>query len=464
MFLFRHFSKIPIIHSPLTSYLIKSSDRNFILEILKKNKEEIPKFKESQNLLKDLEILSIMRMRDFPNDKILSVIKAYTMNEQGTPRFYETLTTQIHKRINSFSMQELATIVFFLTEIPEAARIYDMVYSIIIADPLEIPADIIGKLSFSFSFRKSQNLDLHRALANIFCIANDKVSAENGFLFLTGLYRVNYSDPAVLPHIERWAKSNWEEFQGSEISHMIYIYFKFSMIESAIKKLEELDLEGMTASDIEKIIGCFLERNMDPPEKLVKFLLGLIQECKVTAVETVNLIYSLSSMSGTQAHFQALTELLEKTFHLISNQEKMLIFIGIISNAKENERILTLLQNEDKVEYSSKEIVSILPALVRRNNLFLPYTQGLLKTLEAQVQGKVLTTQELVVAMYSLSKLKYENPNFWEATLSAITLAKITSAEEYIQVKKTVKELASLGIDINSCIVYLESKYESNES
>ena len=43
-----------------------------------------------------------------------------------------------------------------------------------------------------------------------------------------------------------------------------------------------------------------------------------------------------------------------------------------------------------------------------------------------------------------------------------MTTTKIASAEEYIQIKKTVKEIGKIGIDVSHCISILESKNESN--
>ena len=199
---FRAFCRIPVIKSPMSAYLTEIKDKNFVADILKKQREEIPKFKDQQSLLKDLELASIFRMKEFSNQRLLSVIKAYSLMNQGSSQLYETISKQIKKRINSFTLEELSTIVYFLSTVPGTFEILDIIHALFISDPLEIPAEVIGKLSFAYSLQKPESLQLHRALANIFMISKEKVSAENGFLLLTGFYKINYNDHMLVPHIE----------------------------------------------------------------------------------------------------------------------------------------------------------------------------------------------------------------------------------------------------------------------
>lgn len=459
-FMLRCFSKMPVIQSPLGSYLEKSKDINFIAEIIKKHKEEVPKYKEQQMLLKDLELASILRLRDFTNERLISLAKAYSMMEQGSPHLYSTLVSQISKRIHSFSLTELSTLAYFLTDIAEAKPLFEAFHRIIMRSPLEIPQDIIGKISFSFSNVYMNSPDIYRVLVNIFCIDPKEISISNGFLFMIGLYRAKYVDPAVLPFIEQWADFHWNSFNGSELAQIVYIYEKFGLIGRNIKKIQDLPLEIMTASDIEKVIGCFLEKELEVPERFLEQLFVMIKELKITPIEVIYLVYTLSLLPKTEKHFEAMNSLLEKTFHLIPTQEKIVIFIALLRNHKETLKILELFSNEQGSSYKAAEIIYLLPALQFRNNLFLPYTEVFLSALHNQLQGKVLSTQDLILAMYILCKLKYDNMEFWESALSASSLSKLNSAEEYIQLKKTIKELSKIGVDTSNTLAYLESKYE----
>jgi hypothetical protein len=80
----------------------------------------------------------------------------------------------------------------------------------------------------------------------------------------------------------------------------------------------------------------------------------------------------------------------------------------------------------------------------------------------SRIRGRELKMQEALIVMYSLLKLQYSDPYFWKTSLDFVKSVKITSAEEYIQVKKTVQQAKTLGIDIDDCLSSLIQKYESS--
>ena len=193
---------------------------------------------------------------------------------------------------------------------------------------------------------------------------------------------------------------------------MIFVLFKLKMQNFAIKKVNELGLNHFSAFDIEKILGSFVENGLNVPSSLLEYLLKLLKNLKISSAEIVGIVYLLNEVKGTDEHFSALENLLEKSMHLISNTEKIHIFTSFIVTHKENDRILSLFAKEFDQGDLNEQITTVFPAFVKRNNLFLPYTQGLLHTLHSQIQGKVLKTQDLLITIYTLSFLKYQNENF----------------------------------------------------
>ena len=244
---------------------------------------------------------------------------------------------------------------------------------------------------------------------------------------------------------------------------MIYILFKFSLFSSAQEKIKGIAINIFPASDIDKLIGCLIENSLETPIEFTDYLLLLIQELRIMPLELVHLIYTLSYLpNNTQQIFEAIPNFLEKSIENMPKNEKLLIFIALVNNHKESQQIFEIFQKQFNSDLNAIEIVSAFPVFIKRNNLFLPWTQGLLDALFLHIQGRAIETKELVTAMYSLCKLKYSNEIFWKAALEAAIATKITSAEEYIQVKKTIKEISKLGIDISKYITHLESTYESN--
>ncbi|OMJ89953.1 hypothetical protein SteCoe_7738 [Stentor coeruleus] len=423
-------------------------------------RSEMPKFKEQIALLKDLEMPSMFRMKDFPNEKLISLLKAYTMLEQGSSRFFNNIFQQIKKRINSFSHEELSTIVYFLSNVKQTDEIFAMVEHILMNDPFNMPHEIIGKLSFAYSIKKIHSPDLFKVLSNIFCVCNEKISPENGYLFLTGIYKVGQVSAALKSKVETWVLANWDSFASSEISHIIYILFKLDLIDFAISQIQKIDLESQTVMDIDKILGCFIEKNIKIPDFLLDHLYKTIQDLEIAQNELIGLTYTLEFVEDNKKYYMAMQKVLEKTFHLISSYEKTHIFIATISVKQESTDFLELFKPFFTSELTLDMILSILPVFTKRKNVFLPYTKGVFDSLSQMIQGKVLKTQELIMCAYSLCIAEYNDEQFWQIILKALTYTKISSAEEYIQAKKTVKEIGKLGIDVTQCLGALESRYE----
>lgn len=458
--LLRSFTKVPSIASPLQNFLANKAQKNFLAEIGRMQRSEMPKFKEQIALLKDLEQPSMFRMKDFPNEKLISLLKAYTMLEQGSSRFFNNLFQQIQKRINSFSPEELSTIVYFLSNVKQTEQIFAMVEHILMADPLNMPHEIIGKLSFAFSIKKIFSPDLFKVLSNIFCVCNEQISPENGYLFLTGIYKVGHASAVLKQTTEKWVLANWDSFAPSEISHIIYILFKLDLIDFAISQTEKIDLKSQTVMDIDKILGCFIEKNIKIPNFLLDHLYKTIQDLEIAQNELIGLSYTLEFVEDNKKFYIAMQKVLEKTFHLISAYEKTHIFIATISVKQESAEFFELFKHFFSSELTLEMILSILPVFIKRKNVFLPYTKGVFDSLTQMVQGKVLKTQELIMCAYSLCKAEYNEEQFWKAILKALIYTKFESAEEYIQAKKTVKEIGKLGIDVSQCLGALESRYE----
>jgi hypothetical protein len=461
----RLFCKVPLIPSPLAVYLDKTKGRDLALELVKKKQERHIGYKYQVSQLQDLEISSMFRMRELKNDKILSILKAYSTFNQGSEKLYKAIIVQLNRRINSFSLDELADIVYSLYKIPETDQIFEAIYNIVMENPLDIPVEIIGRLCFAYSIHdynyKKFDSQLFRALYNIFAISKDHVSGSNGILLLTGLNKINFNDPGLASHTQDWVDKHWTGFSHSEKAQVTHICFHYSLIPFIQQKIDQTSIVDFKGEHIERILRCFVEKKVDPPAKLLDKLLELICAYKIDSTEVIPIVYTLSQIPNTLDHFKELYEFVVKHVNLMESSEKLYIFIAFLDTHKETQQLLEVFSREFDQDYDENELIAVFTAFLRRNSLFLPHTQDLLDNIWSKIDGKVLKTQELIAIAYILSKLNYSDVNFWRSLLKSVTQTSIKSAEEYIQLKKTLKELPSLGIDISSTIEYLESKYES---
>ena len=458
--IFRYFSKLPSIVSPLSQYVEKISEVNLMAEISKRARKELPQIKEQISTLKDIEQASIFQMKTLPNDKIILIAKAYTLLEQGSHHLYSNLTREIFKRVNSFSIEELSTIAYFLSSIKESGRLFNVIKNLVLKDPMGIQPSSIGKLSFAFAIQEKYDADLYNILGKIFIAAKDEVNLDSGFLFLTGIYKVKHVNPAILTTVEYFVDKFWDQFTGEETAHVIYVLYKLGLEGFGKMKIDKINLEKMKVGDIDKIIGCFIARNIDPPVSLVNKLESLIDDLSVSASEMFELIYSVNSLKNSEKFFVKIEEVLGKTMKVMSNKEKILIFLAILNTKRENLRVLEMFSTEFEGLFEVDDVLVLFPCFVRRNSVFLPYTQRLIDMVADKFRGKDIKTQDALLVMYSLSKVGYKDEVFWKACIDYVRYCKISSADEYIQVKKTVREIGKLGIDVENCLSELVRKYE----
>ena len=458
--IFRYFSKLPSIVSPLSQYVEKISEANLMADITKRAKKELPQIKEQISTLKDIEQASIFQLKTLPNDKIITITKAYTLLEQGSHHLYSNLTREIFKRINSFSIEELSTIAYFLSSIKESGRLFDVVKSLVLKDPMSIQPNSIGKLSFAFAIQEKYDPDLYNILSKIFIAAKDDINLDSGFLFLTGIYKVKHINPAILTTVEYFINKFWDQFTGEETAHIIYVLYKLGLEGFGRSKIDAIHLEKLKVGDVDKIIGCFIARNQDPPASLINKLESLIDDLSVSASEMFELIYSVNSLKNSQELFAKIEGVLGKTMKVMSNREKVLIFLAILNTQRENSKVLEMFSAEFEALFEVEDVLVLFPCFVRRNSVFLPYTQKLIDMVADKLRGKDIKTQDALVVMYSLSKVGYKDEVFWKVCIEYVRYCKISSADEYIQVKKTVREVGKLGIDVENCVSELVRKYE----
>ena len=460
--IFRFFSKLPSISSPLNAYLEKVNQINLPAELIKRSKLETQGIKEQSRVLRDLEQASIFRLRELTNDNILSLLKAYTFLDQGSKHLYSALTQELYKRINSFNFEDLSTILYFFSSIKDSSRLNEVVKEILMKDPLSIPANSIGKIAFAFAVQNKYDSDLFKVLTNIFIVAQDEITQDTGVLFLTGAYKVNHTSPALYSQAQIFIEKYWKDFNGEEIAHIIFILYKFGLETFADKKILEADLSKLKAGDIDKIIGCFISKNKEPPKILMDRLDQLLEGLLVTSVELFGLIYSLSFVQRSDYFFPKIYVVIGKVMNVLSSKDKLMIFLALLNNKKENEETLRMFSAEFEGLFESNDILMLFPCFVRRGELFLPYTQKLIENIGNRIKGRELNLQDTLMVMYSLCKVNYQDPSFWKGCLDTLKYSKITSAEEYIQVKKTIKEVGKLGVDIDEHLNVLVQKYESS--
>jgi len=225
-------------------------------------------------------------------------------------------------------------------------------------------------------------------------------------------------------------------------------------------KIDAIHLEKLKVGDVDKIIGCFIARNQDPPASLINKLESLIDDLSVSASEMFELIYSVNSLKNSQELFAKIEGVLGKTMKVMSNREKVLIFLAILNTQRENSKVLEMFSAEFESLFEVEDVLVLFPCFVRRNSVFLPYTQKLIDMVADKLRGKDIKTQDALVVMYSLSKVGYKDEVFWKVCIEYVRYCKISSADEYIQVKKTVREVGKLGIDVENCVSELVRKYE----
>jgi hypothetical protein len=453
---------LPSISSPLSSYLEKINTLNLPAEILKRSREELPEIKDQIRILKDIEQASIFRLREMTNEKLLSLLKVYTFFDQGSPRLFSNLTQELYKRINSFNFEDLSTIVYNFSTSKESTSIFEVVKELIMKDPMAIPSNSIGKLSFAFAVKNKYDSDFYKVLSNIFVVANDSISPDTGVLFLTGIYKVNHVNPLLLLNAQTFIEKHWKQFKGGELAHVVFILHKFGLENFANKKIKEIEVDKLSAADVDKIIGCYISKSLDPPENILMRLDQHFSNMTVTALELFELIYSLNFLKNSEKLFKQVFEIIEKVVKIMTNKEKLMIFLAILSNNRETEEFLQMYSQEFSNSFETDDILMLFPCFVKRGSLFTPYTSNLLETMTSRIRGRELKMQEALIVMYSLLKLQYSDPYFWKTSLDFVKSVKITSAEEYIQVKKTVQQAKTLGIDIDDCLSSLIQKYESS--
>lgn len=458
--IFRYFSKIPSIISPLSQYVEKISETSMMAEITKHSKKDVPYTRDQINVLRDIEQAAIFHMKTLPNSKILSILKAYTMQEQGSHHLYSNISREIYKRINSFTFDELATIAYFLSSIRESGQLFVVIQDLILKDPLSIPVNSIGKLSFAYAVQEKFSPEFYNILSNIFVAGREDISIDSGLLFLTGVYKSKYTNPAILTSVEYFINKYWDKFLGEELAHVVFILFKLGLDEASKRKVAEIQLDRLNVGDINKIIGCFIARNLDLPIELLAKLEYLIENFYVSASELFDLIYVVNSFKNSEKWFEKIELVLESNLKSMTNKEKILIFLAILNTKKENLKVLEMFSEEFRNLFEIDDVLVLFPCFVRRNSMFLPYTQKLIDMMADKLRGKDIKTSDALIIMYSLSKVEYNDQNFWNACIEFVRYCKISSADEYIQVKKTVKEIGRLGADVSKCLSELEMKYE----
>lgn len=234
--------------------------------------------------------------------------------------------------------------------------------------------------------------------------------------------------------------------------------------DEIIHTLEQrLNYEEMSAVDCEKLLGVYLVNNRKgPTDKLLSTAQEILDDTEVTPVEVINFIFTLRGYPSTLSHYSSIESYIQSKQDVLDPEETTALFTSLLSSHKISESCLSTFQALFTAHsLSNSQLLRILTCLLRSSSLHLPYTSQVMSQLYTSIVGKSLSSEEYIIAVYSLSHLGYGNSEFWEGVLRESRFIKIRDAESYMQLYMSIRNLSALGIPTESSLEHLSREYES---
>ncbi|CAG9333999.1 unnamed protein product [Blepharisma stoltei] len=462
-FNFRFFSEVQKAINPMKDLITQIENNINAVELMKKEREMSEVAQERKRALNDLEQTAAFKVHEFDNENLLKILKIYAENDQGTEKLLSAISSQIYRRIHSFSYQELSDIVFYLYNWEYESRVFDVIDNLLIKNPFEITPEMAARISLAYGMKKKGSDTLFKIITNIFLTKKAEINAENGIMIITGLYKKEYKDFALLRAIEEWAVSKAETMNPSQISQLFYCLIKLESPDSVLEKIENsFKIQDFQAKDIEKVLGCYLFKNRALPNgKLLDRCIELISKNQITPSELVQLIYTLSQHNNTADIFTEIEKLIVNSIESFTQEEIVYLFVALIRTGKETPSILSILKPCLDTNIDAKYLSMIYASILRRGNLYIETLEPLFKWTATCIKGNILDTQSIIAALYTLLHLKYQNLEFWSNILKCIKDIKIRSADEYIQIYKITQRIGKLDLDVGEVLEFLSRRYEN---
>lgn len=460
----RFFSETSLkVSSKVKDLLTQIETQPYSLQLYQKLKEEVPEFSDYIKKLKDLEVPALYKVGEMKNEQLMMLLQHYSVSSQGSSRLYNTVSQHLFKRIHSFNFTDLSRICYFYCSVSGHERLFDVIENIVMKDPVQLDAVSCCRLAMAYGIKGKGSDNLWSMLGGVFIACRDKINTHEGIMFLTGITKKMYKDPALTSHIESWMKEHMQEFSGSLLTQALFCHIKAKLSDEIIQELEQmLNYDEMSAVDCEKLLGVYLvNQRKGPINKLLSTAQDILDESEVTPSEVINFIFTLKGYPNTSSHFTSIENYIQSKQEVLDSEEATALFSALLSTHKLSESCLASFQAIFSTQaFSPSQQLRILTTLLRCSNLHLPYTSPILSQVYSSIVGKSLSTEEYIVAVYSLSRLEYADSTFWDSVLKEARNLKIRDAESYMQLYMSIRHLSSLGVSTEGILDYLSSVYE----
>lgn len=468
--MFRHLSRFYSetslkVSNKVKDLLTQIESQPYSLQLYHKLKEEVPEFADYVKKLKDLEVPALYKVGEMKNDQLLMLLQHYSVSSQGSARLYNSVSQHLYKRIHSFSFTDLSRICYFYSSVSDHDQLFEVVENIVLKDPAQLDSGSCSRLAMAYGIKGKGSDNMWRMLGGVFIACRDKMAVHEGIMFLTGITKKMYKDPAITSHIESWVIEHKDEMTGSLLVQALYCLIKNKLSDEIIQTLEKrLSYDEMTAVDCEKLLGVYLVNSRKGPiDKLLSTAQEILDASDLTPGEVINLIFTLKGYSGTSSHYSSIEQYIKSKQEILDREEATALFTSLLSCHKVSDSCLSTFQGLFSTQIlSSSQLLHIITCLLRCQNLHLPYTSPILSQLHTSIVGKSLSSEEYIIAVYSLSRLGYGVSDFWEDVLRESRFIKIRDAESYMQLYMSIRNLASLGISTEISLEHLSRTYENS--